>query len=301
MQHWKVCAVVACVAMMAGVNADEVRLKPDTTPDVRLKPDTTDGTENVRLTPDTTDGTTDGTENVRLKPDTTDDTTDGTENVRLKPDTTGGTTGGTENVRLKPDAAYGAAAAQALPVLGPLDADGRVSYFIADGTIGSEYRPSDRELAIWALQAWERRANGALRFEPSPERDALVRVHWVPASAGQYGEMRSVLVNGRRGAEVYVRPDTEALGPDIARLAREDPLLRDTIVYLTCLHELGHALGLSHTAEYRDIMYFFGFGGDIPGFFTRYRNQLRSRSDIVTVSGLSEADVATLRQLYRVR
>ena len=201
--------------------------------------------------------------------------------------------------RLKAAPTYAAyAAAQPLPRLGPLDAQGTVTYFIADGTIGSQYKSADRDLAVWALQAWERSAGGSLRFAPAPEEEALVRVHWVPASEGQYGEMRSLFVNGRRGAAVYVRPDTDALGPDIARLARQDPLLRDTIVYLTCLHELGHALGLSHTAEYRDVMYFFGFGGDIPGFFTRYRTQLRTRDDIAGVSGLSDADVQALRTLY---
>lgn len=183
------------------------------------------------------------------------------------------------------------------PTLQPFD-DGRVPYFIADGEPGSQYRPADRELAVWALREWERTLGGGLKLEPGDERDALLRVYWVPASAGQYGEMRALRVNGRRGAAVYIRPDTDALGPDIARLARQDALLRDTIVYLTCLHELGHAFGLSHTASVGDIMYFFGYGGDIPGFFRRYREKLSGRADIATVSGLSASDISRLRALY---
>ena len=45
-------------------------------------------------------------------------------------------------------------------------------------------------------------------------------------------------------------------------------------------------------------MYFFGYGGDIPKYFDRYRVQLRSRSDIAKVSGLSPGDVANLKALY---
>jgi hypothetical protein len=183
--------------------------------------------------------------------------------------------------------------------LEPQDDGGAVTYFIGEGKPGSQYRPADRQLATWALDAWARSTGGALRFAPSREQDALVRIHWVSAEDGLYGEMRPISVNGRRGAEIFVRADTDGLGGDIAGLARADPLMRDTIVYLTCVHELGHALGLDHTDDFADIMYFFGFGGDIPGFFKRYRAQLTQRGDIAKVSGLSAGDLERLRDLYQ--
>ena len=194
-------------------------------------------------------------------------------------------------------AALTTAAAQTIAPLQPADR-GRVTYFISQGEPNSAFRQTDVELASWALKAWEKAVGGALRFESASEDEALVRLYWVEPNFGMYGEMRPLLVRGRRGAAVYIRPDTNALGPDIARLAKADPLLRETIVYLTCVHELGHALGLEHTAVYGDIMYFFGYGGDIPGFFTRYRQQLTSRAEIQTVSGISADDVARVRALY---
>jgi hypothetical protein len=184
-----------------------------------------------------------------------------------------------------------------LAPLGPLD-DGRVSYFITPPK-DVEVRPGDAELALWALESWQRATGGALTFVPAAsEEDALVRVYWAPAAGGQYGEMRPLEVAGRRGAAVYIRPDTAALGDEIAQAAKLDSLFRDTIVYLTCLHELGHALGLVHTAEFEDVMYFFGFGGDIPEFFGRYRRTLRERADIRASPGLSAGDVDQLEALY---
>jgi hypothetical protein len=183
--------------------------------------------------------------------------------------------------------------------LEPLDAAGKVTYYIGAGAPGSGYVAGDDELAAWALGAWQRAApEGALVFTPSEEEAALVRVYFVAAGFGQYGEARALDLGGRRGAAVYIRPDTSALGTAIAGLTTTDPLLRDAIVYLTCLHELGHALGLLHTADFADIMYSFQFGGDIPAYFGRYREQLDERADIARVSGLSAGDIARLRTLY---
>jgi matrixin len=193
------------------------------------------------------------------------------------------------------------ATGQTIAPLQPDAGTGRVTYFIGPGEPKSEFRASDTELATWALRAWEKAVDGALHFEPAREDEALVQVHWVGPAGGQYGEMRPLLVKGRRGAAVFIRPDTNALGDDIARMAKADPLLRESIVYLTCVHELGHALGLEHTAAYADIMFFFGYGGDIPGFFTRYRTQLKSRTDIQNVSGLSTDDLRRVRALYPKR
>jgi hypothetical protein len=188
--------------------------------------------------------------------------------------------------------------AQELMPLVPLDSSGRITYFVAEGIQRSQYRASDRELAVWALQAWARASDGKLHFDPAAEEDALLRVYFVPANEGHYVEIRAILVNGRRGSAVFIRPDTNALGPAIATLTESDPLWRDTIVYLTCLHETGHALGLVHTDQFADIMYSFQFGGDIPAYFGRYRDGLESRDDIANVSGVSVGDLEQMRALY---
>jgi hypothetical protein len=179
-----------------------------------------------------------------------------------------------------------------------LDAKSPITYFISDGSGRAGYHSSDQELARWALQAWQRSAGKSLQFQPAAESNAVIRLYWIEAGEGQYGEMRPLTVGKRRGAAVFIQPDVESLGPDIARNAMSDPLLRDSIVYLTCLHEFGHALGLAHTQDFRDIMYYFGYGGDVVQFFDRYRAQLQSRDDIAKMSGLSDSDVRRMKALY---
>ena len=107
------------------------------------------------------------------------------------------------------------------------------------------------------------------------------------------------MVDGKRGAAIYVNPDVSELGDEINAAATRDHLLRDAIVYLTCLHESGHALGLSHTGKFEDIMYSFGYGGDITEYFDRYRRVLGGRNDIRSHSGISDYDRKRLLDLFR--
>ncbi len=157
----------------------------------------------------------------------------------------------------------------------------------------------DTALARWAFDTWQHSTGDALRFVRAPEKEALVRLYWVGhGQPGGFGEMRSIEVNGHAGAALYVNTDMALLGPEIEKAAHDDALYRDTIVYLTCVHELGHGLGLQHTAEYPDIMYSFQYGGDIPAYFGRYRRRLSQRGDIAKTSPLSDGDLAQLHTLH---
>src|SRR5581483_9575185 len=95
---------------------------------------------------------------------------------------------------------------------------------------------SDVELAKWAMQAWADASGGKLPFVAvAPREEALIRIVWATPEEGLYGETMPLDINGHRGAHVNIR---------IVDPGKSDPLLRDTIVYLTCLHESGHAIGL---------------------------------------------------------
>jgi len=151
----------------------------------------------------------------------------------------------------------------------------------------------DVELAQWAMEAWQSASGGKLKLEKAPTRDkAHIRVNWAGGREGFYGEARPIDVEGVRGAEVYV----------VTPAARtSDELLRDAIVYLTCVHETGYALGLPHTAAFADIMYSFQYGGDIGEYFGRYRRKLERRADIHRNSGISDEDRRRITELSERR
>ena len=151
----------------------------------------------------------------------------------------------------------------------------------------SNCKSGDPELARWALEAWQRSSGGTLQIKPAAsEQSARLRIYWVTGRSQLYGEARPIEFEGKRGSQVYVLPSAARRG--------EDPLDRETVVYLTCLHETGHALGLAHTDQFPDIMYSFQFGGDITEYFGRFRRQLKKRSDIAATNAISPADHAAL-------
>lgn len=164
----------------------------------------------------------------------------------------------------------------------------------------SQCEASDVQLAEWAMEAWQHGSDGGLNFVKSPLSKARIRIFWAAnGNQGLYGEARAIEVQGKPGAELNIRCDLKALGKKISEQGARDRLYRDTVIYLTCLHELGHAIGLPHTRSFNDIMYSFEYGGNVAEYFARYRRKLKHRDDIPLVSGLSAEDDRRLASLYK--
>jgi hypothetical protein len=153
-------------------------------------------------------------------------------------------------------------------------------------------RPVDPNLVERAMKTWTGAAAGRFRLERAPDgTPADVRVSFATGDA-LLGET-SPITDRRTGLIV---------GADIAIAANVtgDSIGQQLVVYLTALHELGHALGLPHSDDMADIMYRFRRPDDPDRYFGAYRKRLRSVDDIgsARASGLSARDIATLIDLY---
>jgi len=143
-----------------------------------------------------------------------------------------------------------------------------------------------------AMRTWTRAADGRFTLEKmATTNDATVRVHFMAADY-RYG-VTSPRVDRQTG--LIVRAEV-AVAADAGRT----PLERSIIVYLTTLHEIGHALGLDHTTDITSIMYLFREPGDGERFFGAYAKHLAGIDDIGSegATGLSADDVKTLKALY---
>lgn len=157
------------------------------------------------------------------------------------------------------------------------------------------------DLATFAMEGWARASSGKLTVQKvdAPE-DADLRFYFVtPRTSGLYGQSIPRREGDRIVYQLVINTSIAGLGPDMLAATKADPLLADVILYLTCVHESGHALGLDHTRNFADIMYSFEYGGDFVEYFARFRRQLKSRNDMSRLAPISPGDSQQLIQHQR--
>lgn len=134
-----------------------------------------------------------------------------------------------------------------------------ITVFIDDVYVPPHYSPTYRVQVESALLYWEDGGNGKLDFTPDFEivdtDDADIRIMWVEnieeaigAKEGVAGFWSPYEVNG-----VYLRGDIVLEVGNYQGYAWRQ--YGDLNMFLVAKHELGHALGLAHSNDRKDIMY----------------------------------------------
>lgn len=151
--------------------------------------------------------------------------------------------------------------------------------------------PGALDMVGRAVKTWARAAQGLFALTlTSAERGAAVRVRFIE-DPSLYGETAPHADRTGRIVSAEV---------NITGTVAGDPLDERIVLYLTALHELGHAWGLEHTDRFDDIMYGFRLPGDGERYFAAFRRRVTTVADIgfTQATGLSLHDLAALRKLY---
>jgi len=184
-----------------------------------------------------------------------------------------------------------------------------LALLVAAQLAGAPHWPPGARVAVWidasraplgaaafverAMTTWSEVSAGRLTLVRTARReDAAIRVMFVQSDTN-YGE-----------AAPRLDPATGLIArADVAINAAvpADPLDAGIVVYLTALHELGHAIGLPHSDTFTAIMYRFRRADDGARYFGAYRRRLRNADDIGTAraTGLDPEDITRLLNLYR--